>query len=715
MRAVTAFPVCRNALTAFLVCAVALAETAVTVVSSAQPPQPAAVRRYALLVGVTEFIAPAMAKHNLQGPANDVSLLRTLLTGESFRVPAANIVSLAGLPPDASARPTRANIEREFRRLQSLAGPGDHVVVFLAGHGTQQPADADPADEEPDGLDEVFLPADADGWDQSANRIANAIVDDDIRRWVGLIRDRGAVVTIIVDACHSGTITRGGVSEWRERGIPVETLVPAPALAAVRKSSASSTRGGQTRAFELASGTGEIAALYAADVVEATPELRMPDRNGPVHGLFTYTLTRVLSEHSEPLTYRELVRHVIDRYRAEGFAPTPAFEGAGVDRAVLGEQTAKARAAFALDARYSANRWLLSAGSVHGLTRGSILEVLSRVGTAAKPVGYVRVDDVRPTTAFVTPIPFAKMPAPDAARAGSGSVARVKHHEFGPLRLRVASQGGPPALERALSALPALSQGLAERVDSEDADWFLQATADRVILTPAGPRDSRAAGSGASAQTVAKRFDVGAVEDTELPSLLAERLRRIARAANLTRLSSYVDADAGLGIEVLRYVKGATTGAALLTAAGAPIVRAGDRLQFVIRNTGTVPLDITVLYIDANFGIQSVFPETDRELDNRLEPGRARTLEAGTVTADPLGWESVITIGVESTPQHENFRLLAQESIDEVRGASSAPRSPLRRLLESAVSGTRAARASAEDDLGRFAIAQTWLRVEEGP
>ena len=692
--------------------AVACAAAIASVAPSAQPAQPGAVRRYALLVGVTEFIAPAMAKHNLQGPANDVFLLRTLLTGDGFRVPPANIVSLAGLPAEASARPTRANIEREFLRLQSITGPGDQVLVLLAGHGTQQPADADPDDEEPDGLDEVFLPTDAEGWDQSANRIANGIVDDDIRRWVGLIRNQGAVVTIIVDACHSGTITRGGGSAWRDRGIPVDALVPPAALAAARKRSAAPSRGGQARAFELAKGSGEIAALYAADVGEATPELPMPDRNGPVHGLFTYTLTRVLSGHPESLTYRELVRHVIDRYRTDGFAPTPAFEGAGVDRAVLGEQTTRARATFALDARYSTTRWLLSAGSVHGLTRGSILEVLPQAGGTATRAGYVRIDDVRPTTSLVTPIPFAKMAAPNAARVAPGSVARVAHHEFGPLRLRVALQDrrGPPALERALSAVPALSQGLVERVDSEDADWFLQTAVNRVILTPAAPRESR---GGTGSQTVAKRFDVGALDDPQLPSLLTERLRRIARAANLTRLSSYVDADAGLSVEVLRYAKGAAAGVSLLATGSAPIVMAGDRLQFVIRNTGTVPLDITVLYIDADFGIQGVFPETDRELDNRLDPGRERRLEAGTVSADPFGWESVVVLGVESTARHENFRLLAQESIDEVRGASGGLRSPLRALLESAMAGTRAARPGAEDDLGRFAIAQTWLHVEE--
>ena len=50
-------------------------------------------------------------------------------------------------------RPTRANIEREFRRLAEQAHEGDQVVILLAGHGARQPADPD--NHEPDGIDEI--------------------------------------------------------------------------------------------------------------------------------------------------------------------------------------------------------------------------------------------------------------------------------------------------------------------------------------------------------------------------------------------------------------------------------------------------------------------------------------------------------------------------------------------------------------------------------
>jgi hypothetical protein len=346
----------------------------------------------------------------------------------------------------------------------------------------------------------------------------------------------------------------------------------------------------------------------------------------------------------------------------------------------------------------------------------------------------VRVVEVHPTAAVVTPIAFATLPAPSAARVTAGSRARIKHHEFGALRLRVAlqravepsggaaetfevipSRRGPPALERALDSLQTLTNGLADTVNSSDADWFVRVTDNRVILTPARDSLSVTARNGVTPQGPSKRFDVGAVDDDDLQYQLADRLRRIARAANLARLSSYVDPEASLQVRVLRRRSDEITPRPLLADSGDPIVNVGEHLQFVVKNTGTVPLDFTVVYVDANFGITALFPPKDSQIDNRLDPGQERALEPEEIGADPLGWESVVAIGVESTLRHENFRWLEQEKLDDVRGASDAPRSPLGVLLESAVYGTRGASVDAGADRGRFAITQTWFRVVEQP
>jgi hypothetical protein len=250
--------------------------------------------------------------------------------------------------------------------LRDVAGAGDQVLILLAGHGSQQPADPDPADEEPDGLDEIFLPADAEAWSPSAHRVVNAIVDDEIRQWIAAIRSKGAVVTIIVDACHSGTITRGGPSAVRDRGIPVESLIPPAELARVRAAvspgglpaGTTANRAAAARAFDLTDAPSDITALYAADVDETTPELPMPDAAGPTQGLFTYTVTRILTEGRGPITYRELVQRVIDRYRAEGFNPTPSLEGTGIDREVLGERAPFQQPTFAIEAAFIAVKFV---------------------------------------------------------------------------------------------------------------------------------------------------------------------------------------------------------------------------------------------------------------------------------------------------------------------------------------------------------------------
>ena len=118
------------------------------------PPRQAAGRR-ALLIGVTKYDHLPRDKH-LDGPANDVRLMRRLLQ-ERFQFPAEGIVTLTEDEGSPARRPTRANIEREFRRLADQAREGDQVVILLAGHGSQEPENSpDPVNPEPDGLDEIF-------------------------------------------------------------------------------------------------------------------------------------------------------------------------------------------------------------------------------------------------------------------------------------------------------------------------------------------------------------------------------------------------------------------------------------------------------------------------------------------------------------------------------------------------------------------------------
>lgn len=96
---------------------------------------------------------------------------------------------------------TKRNILRTMEQwLVNSTQPGDRVVIYYSGHGGQV---ADQSGDEEDGLDETLVAVDtkADGRLET-NQVTDDEVGDILRRLKG--RD----VTLIVDACHSGTIAR---------------------------------------------------------------------------------------------------------------------------------------------------------------------------------------------------------------------------------------------------------------------------------------------------------------------------------------------------------------------------------------------------------------------------------------------------------------------------------------------------------------------------
>ena len=664
-----------------------------------EPVAGATAERRALLVGVTDFQDARFKPRALKGPANDVELFRQVLIRAPLSVPAANIRVLRR-GADPTLRPTHSNIAREFARLAETSRKGDQVVILLAGHGSQQPADSDPADNEPDGLDEIFLPEDIGPWDGTIGRVKNAVVDDDIRVWVNRIRNNGAFVWLIFDSCHSGTMTRGVEVE---RQIPMSELVPATAIAAAGDSARRANP--DSDILGLSDSAGDVAALYAAHMAETTPEKPLPNPNSPVHGLFTYTIADILSQSSSALTYRELALRVLEQYRSvPRYSPTPLFEGGGLNREVLGQLEWPERPQMLLGERLPSGSWILRAGSVHGLTVGSILEIFPPAGSAGadRRIGYVRVASVTPTSSSVVPTTFDNVTPPTAARLPVASRARVRYYEFGDFRLKVAFRPGrpPAALERALLDLPTSTNGLAERVTTGQADWIVRTIDRRVVLQPADESPSNAA----------NQFVIGDIADAAIHERLATTLKRIGRARNLMRLAAASGSGLRLDLRVIRYTTASSSaGRPLFSTPGDVVIRAGEFAEFRVRNPGSTPVDVTVLYVDAAFGIQPLYPARDREIDNQLKPGEERVIGRFEVDDMPLGWESAVAIAVASTPERQNFAMLAQESLDIRRGSDRAPISPLSQLLERALFGSENRTRGADVDTGTFAAkVVTW-------
>lgn len=166
-------------------------------------PAEAAAAVRALLVGVSAY--DHLDGLNLRGPRNDVALLAAALIERGVAPAAITVLAdgAAGLDPAiATGRPTRAGILAAMAGLAAAAGPGDTVIFYYSGHGSQAP---DGDGDEADGWDEILLPADVLGWSGRRRAVEGALVDDELNDWARAVLAAGAGVVGIIDACHSGT------------------------------------------------------------------------------------------------------------------------------------------------------------------------------------------------------------------------------------------------------------------------------------------------------------------------------------------------------------------------------------------------------------------------------------------------------------------------------------------------------------------------------
>ena len=104
---------------------------------------------------------------------------------------------------------TFQHIVEALEALKASARPGDFIYFHFSGHG-QQKQDTD--GDEADGFDEALVPYDSPLHFSATYQGERLLTDDYLREWIQALRpvlgpEGGVFLTL--DACHSGTATRG--------------------------------------------------------------------------------------------------------------------------------------------------------------------------------------------------------------------------------------------------------------------------------------------------------------------------------------------------------------------------------------------------------------------------------------------------------------------------------------------------------------------------
>lgn len=205
---------------------------------------------------------------------------------------------------------TRDSILAALGRLADDSRPGDIVVFYYAGHGSQRVNSL--STRKLNHLDQTIVPADANAGQFDIRDMELAAAFDRVLDRIG----RSGTLTLIFDSCHSGAITRGETSPAKVRWASADP-----------RDAADSTR------VEPPEDRGALF-LAAAQDFEPSQEVTTSDIDGTprAHGAFTAALARVMrfAQPNEPaIQVFARVRAILQQ---DGRAQNPVLRGVESDR-----------------------------------------------------------------------------------------------------------------------------------------------------------------------------------------------------------------------------------------------------------------------------------------------------------------------------------------------------------------------------------------------
>jgi hypothetical protein len=316
----------------------------------------------ALLIGINSY--PNLPPNKqLTGCVNDVLLMEKLLI-KRFGFRTENISKLV----DEQA--TKANIESAFREfLVEKATPEGQALFYYSGHGGRM---TDLNGDEMDGFDETMVPYDSR---DAAHHVLD-IEDETLGMWIEGLTKQCKNVTVILDCCHSGSGTRGGLDFSTDaHSRTADTLVLD--LPKAKQNDTRQTKGENgflppNPNYVLISGSNDA---------ESSWEI-----GG--NGALTWALNDVLWNCGD-LTYREIMYKVADAVTSRFPYQHPQIEGGRRDAHVFG-RLEKVEPYLTVVQR-AGNRLQLSGGSAHEVTSGSVYAIYKPGATnkqdAAKYLG----------------------------------------------------------------------------------------------------------------------------------------------------------------------------------------------------------------------------------------------------------------------------------------------------------------------------------------
>ncbi len=646
-------------------------------------------RNVALLVGISTYGSSPTEDdehkwRRLNGTHNDVEEMRKLLTSRGFDV---TVLTDAEDTP----KPTKAAIKDAIQTHLTTVSDDGVALFYFSGHG-QQVTDVD--GDETDGLDEALVP-----WDNAGTLDGSRhVLDDDLRLWMAPIRDKTENVVMIVDACHSGTVSRGDGTIRGAAALPASPNRQSKKASRERASGLDGIDDDKGLVTLSAARSGEPA-LEDRIGVSGLPEASVAPSKKEIMGVMTFLLTQALHTAPANTTWQQLADTLRIRMRARGYLQQPQVEG-DVHKQIFSGELGDPVYSHDANLVEDGQQILVQAGSLHGLGIGDVLALFAAGPEVeldlSAALARARIVQLDLSTSLLSLEAGHTLPA-SAQTGGLQAVLASPSMQLYVPRIDLTEVS--PATRTALGDLASVST-----IDTDGG----QGEGDLVLHEENGA--IRILEGGADGATVPIPTSCGqtptdaiAIDHPDLHKLLSQAIefhRIRTRIQSLENVNPASNLSATLEIHAVDYADGEIVKehGSIATRPGGPRLAPNEPFRFRVVNHENRPVYFAILEFKPDGGVQYVYPGAGKGRDVGLIPKRALH-ESGPFGAEAqegrTGWKLVVTEDyVPFQAMERGVACMPQPTDSAPRGlrggSESLASSPLVQLFNDATLTTRA-------------------------
>jgi metacaspase-1 len=225
---------------------------------------------------------------------------------------------------------TKKNWTMSLKNMGKRSKPGDWLVHYYSGHGSQVNCTSQTASFETDGMDEVVVPYD--------NRWDDPFRDDDFNAIIKAIHPE-VNLFFLMDSCFSGTLLKNSPPTYNEH--PIKSKYMSPPLHLVLESgdvdldeelridTSKHDKSKMPRIGFIQDATDQGRAILisaSSDKQTSADAYFNTIGGGRYHGAMTFFLAQTLKENNWKMRYIDLIAAVNKKLEKEGFIQTPQLE-----------------------------------------------------------------------------------------------------------------------------------------------------------------------------------------------------------------------------------------------------------------------------------------------------------------------------------------------------------------------------------------------------